>query len=93
MMPSMATIVITGANRGIGLELARQLTERGEEVIALCREGSRELQSLGVRIVEGVDVTDEGSVRASGHRGTGHASKVAISGACDPGVDMFVSGH
>jgi NAD(P)-dependent dehydrogenase (short-subunit alcohol dehydrogenase family) len=54
----MATILITGANRGIGLELSRQLNERGDEVIALCRSTSPELEALGVRTFTGVDVTD-----------------------------------
>ena len=54
----MATVLITGANRGIGLELSRQLSERGDEVIALCRKASPDLQALDVRLFEGVDVTD-----------------------------------
>lgn len=58
----MGTYVITGANRGIGLELARQLKERGEEVVACCREATPELRALGARIIEGVDVTDDASV-------------------------------
>jgi NAD(P)-dependent dehydrogenase (short-subunit alcohol dehydrogenase family) len=58
MIRRMATVLITGANRGIGLELARQLAERGDEVIALCRQASPELHALGVRIVEGVEVSD-----------------------------------
>ncbi len=33
----MATVLITGCNRGIGLELVRQFLERGDEVIATCR--------------------------------------------------------
>ncbi|UCH28684.1 MAG: SDR family oxidoreductase [Myxococcales bacterium] len=61
----MATVLITGANRGIGLELSRQLTERGDEVIALCRQSSPELQALGVRTIEGVDVTDDSTLRAA----------------------------
>jgi NAD(P)-dependent dehydrogenase (short-subunit alcohol dehydrogenase family) len=61
----MATVVITGANRGIGLELARQLTERGDEVIALCRQASPELEALGVRVLEGVDVTDDTALEAA----------------------------
>lgn len=56
------TIVITGANRGIGLELARLWHTRGEEVIALCRSPSDDLQALGVRIVEGIDVTQAGDI-------------------------------
>ena len=55
----MATVLITGANRGIGLEMCRQLAERGDTVIAACREASAELRALDVRTIEGVDVTDE----------------------------------
>jgi len=58
----MSTVVITGANRGIGLELARQFRKRGDEVVAACRKSSDELTKLGVEIVEGVDVADDASV-------------------------------
>jgi len=54
--------VITGANRGIGLELSRQLVDSGWAVTALCRQPSDSLQSLNVRVVEGFDVTDERSL-------------------------------
>ena len=60
----MATILITGANRGIGLELCRQLAGRGDEVIGACRRRSDELEALDVEIVDGVDVTDDDSVQA-----------------------------
>jgi NAD(P)-dependent dehydrogenase (short-subunit alcohol dehydrogenase family) len=58
----MATIVITGANRGIGLELARQCQARGDHVIAAVRTASDELSEAGIETIEGVDVTDDGSV-------------------------------
>lgn len=60
----MATYLITGANRGIGFELARQLKERGDEVVAACRRASDELKALGVRVIEDVDVTSDASVGA-----------------------------
>ena len=56
----MATFLITGSNRGIGLEFCRQLQARGDEVLAVCRESSQELQDLGVRIEPGLDQTEEG---------------------------------
>jgi NAD(P)-dependent dehydrogenase (short-subunit alcohol dehydrogenase family) len=58
----MAKILITGANRGIGLELARQLIERGDEVIALCRSSSSELDALDARVLRDIDVTDQASL-------------------------------
>jgi len=59
----MAITVITGANRGIGLELARQLHERGDTVVALVRKSSAELDALGVRVRQGVDVTSDDDAR------------------------------
>jgi NAD(P)-dependent dehydrogenase (short-subunit alcohol dehydrogenase family) len=44
----MATYLITGTNRGIGYEYCRQLQERGDKVIAVCRSASEELKQLGV---------------------------------------------
>jgi NAD(P)-dependent dehydrogenase (short-subunit alcohol dehydrogenase family) len=46
----MPTVLITGANRGIGLELARQYSADGWSVIATVREESRELGELGVEV-------------------------------------------
>lgn len=54
--------VITGANRGIGLELARQCQGRGDQVTGLCRQTSPELKELGVDVVEGVEVRSPGSL-------------------------------
>jgi len=44
----MARVLITGCNRGIGLELVRQSLARGDEVIATCRQPERatDLQAL-----------------------------------------------
>jgi len=55
----MTTIVISGANRGIGLEMARQFKARGDTVIALVRTTSDELDALGVETVTDVDVTQD----------------------------------
>ncbi len=57
----MTKILITGANRGIGLELAKQYSSRGDEVTAVCRHSSAGLDSLGVRVIEGLDVTSDQS--------------------------------
>lgn len=58
----MKTFLVTGSNRGIGLEYCRQLQARGEQVIAVCRQPSPELEALGVRLETGVDITAEDSL-------------------------------
>ena len=58
----MPTILVTGANRGIGLEMGRQLHARGDQVIAVCRSASPDLEALGVRIEAGVDLTDGATI-------------------------------
>ena len=60
----MSTFLITGSNRGIGLELCKQIHNRGDKVIATCRKTSQELDSLGVRIEENVEITSENSIKA-----------------------------
>lgn len=60
----MGLYVVTGANRGIGYEYCCQLQQRGDEAIAVCRSTSPELESLGIRVETGVDLTDEISVAA-----------------------------
>jgi NAD(P)-dependent dehydrogenase (short-subunit alcohol dehydrogenase family) len=53
----MASWLVTGANRGIGLALCRLLQARGDSVIAVCRTPSAELQALEVRIETGIELT------------------------------------
>ena len=55
----MSTVLVTGANRGIGLEYCRQLQQRGDQVIAVCRQSSPELDAIDVEIESGVDLTNE----------------------------------
>lgn len=44
-------VVVTGANRGLGLEFARQYAAQGDRVIAACRKGSAKLEALGLESV------------------------------------------
>ena len=55
----MGRYLVTGANRGIGLELCRQLAARGDEVIGTCRDKPGALASLDVRVEEQVDIGSE----------------------------------
>ncbi len=64
----MATILITGANRGIGLALAQQFAARGDDVIGVCRHGSDALAATGARVEPGVDVTDGAAIAALARR-------------------------
>ena len=54
----MATVLITGGNRGIGLQLCTQYSTRGDDVIAVVRSSNPDLDALAVRVITGVDVGD-----------------------------------
>lgn len=58
----MKTHLVTGASRGIGFELCRQLHRRGDTVIAACRRAGPEIAALGCEVVDGIEVTDDASV-------------------------------
>jgi NAD(P)-dependent dehydrogenase (short-subunit alcohol dehydrogenase family) len=66
--PAQTTVLITGANRGIGLEFVRQLSERGWNVIATARkpEKATKLQALADAdphiVIEQLDVTDRARI-------------------------------
>lgn len=53
------TVVITGANRGIGYAMAKICQQRGDTVYALCRQSSAELDALDVNVVEKIDVATQ----------------------------------
>ena len=62
-MPATPTVLITGANRGIGLELARQYAKAGWHVIgtARTRDSADALVATGADVIQ-LDVTDKSSV-------------------------------
>lgn len=64
----MATYLVTGASRGIGYELCRQLKDNGETVIAVCRSTSEQLDGLGIQVEAGTDITSDESVAGLAHR-------------------------
>ncbi len=77
----MSTYLVTGASRGIGLEFCRQLRDRGEDVIAVCRASTTALSDLGAEVVDGVDVSDPVGVTSMATRLQGRPIDVLINNA------------
>ncbi|HEY0988639.1 MAG TPA: SDR family oxidoreductase [Kofleriaceae bacterium] len=75
-------VIVTGANRGIGLALVQQLLARGDTVEATCRRPGEatELRATGAR-VHGVDVASGASVAAFAHALDGAAIDLVINNA------------
>ena len=95
----MATVLITGANRGIGLELARQYAGEGNSVLAFCRTpksadalNALACESNGRVTVHAMDVANENSIGAAA-KGIGDRpidiliNNAGISGGDDQGID------
>ncbi|MEZ4259135.1 MAG: SDR family oxidoreductase [Polyangiaceae bacterium] len=77
----MAKVLVTGSNKGIGLELVKQLKARGDEVIAVCRQSSPELDALGVEVITEVDQGDDASVARFAAKMKGKKLDVVINNA------------
>jgi len=77
----MSVVVVTGANRGIGLEMCRKFRSRGEDVIAVCRTSSAALSELDLRVEDGVDVTDMASVNSLAARLEGTRIRLLVNNA------------
>ena len=79
-----STILITGANRGIGLEFVRQYAEIGCKIIACCRNSLSidAVQALDVAVeIESLDVADSTSIESLGDRLSGRAIDLVINNA------------
>jgi len=78
-----STVLITGANRGLGLGLAREYLEDGWSVIALNRRSSPELESLaGERLeIHLCDLTDDSGLRTLAESLKGRTIDVLIHNA------------
>lgn len=63
----MPKVLITGANRGLGLEFARQYKDAGWDVVGTARESSPELDGLGAQ-VQTLEMSDLGAVANFGKR-------------------------
>lgn len=84
----MKRVLITGANRGLGLELTHQALERGDTVFATCRrpEAATDLhqlasQHVGRLTLVPLDVTDEASIGAA---------RTTVQAATD-GLDLLIN--
>ncbi|ARU59028.1 oxidoreductase, short chain dehydrogenase/reductase family [Oleiphilus messinensis] len=56
------TVLVTGANRGIGLSFCRHYQARGWNVYGVCRNTSDALDALQINVVSGIDVSDPESI-------------------------------
>ena len=85
----MRTVLVTGADRGIGHALCRACHARGDAVIAACLDDSEELRALGIRVEPGIDVTSEEAVQGLAARlaRTGTTLDVLINNAGIAGPD------
>ena len=75
----MKHVVITGANRGIGLALAEQYHQQGFRVTAICRSSTPGIERVAAKVISGVDVTKETGLNAM------------VDGLKDETIDLLIN--
>lgn len=86
----MPVVMITGANRGLGLEFARQYIVDGWSVIATCRDpaGADALKKLGGSVdIHGLDMADFAAIERLGQTLQARAIDLLIANAGVIGAD------
>lgn len=95
---SAPTVLITGSNRGIGLEFARQYAQAGWRVIATCRTPAlaEDLQGIAEAhsrvVIEPLDIAAQDSVTALAEKYRGESIDVLLNNAAllgDPGPQVY----
>lgn len=76
-----STVVITGANRGVGLALAEHYQQEGWKVIGICRQTSDELARVAAKVIEGIDVTQDDDITRLSAALAGHTIDLLINNA------------
>jgi NAD(P)-dependent dehydrogenase (short-subunit alcohol dehydrogenase family) len=82
-----ATVLITGSDRGLGLEFAKQYASRNDQVIATCRHPDKatELQAVAKEhknvVVESLDVSDDANIRALAAKYRGNPIDILVNHA------------
>jgi len=75
-------VAITGANRGVGLALAKELTAQGGKLVAICRSSSDELEALNPdEIVTGIDVSSDEACDTISSQITGGPIDILVNNA------------
>lgn len=77
----MPTVLITGANRGLGLEFTRQYARDHWKVLACCRAASDELSAIEQASIHELDVTDHAAIESLASTLSGTAIDVLINNA------------
>ncbi|MFA5960441.1 MAG: SDR family oxidoreductase [Tatlockia sp.] len=90
----MKTALITGANRGIGLEMVRQLKEKGYYTIGCCRmpEKASALQALADEVIP-LDVTQDKDIASLVHALKGRAIDLLVNNAGTSGASGVTIGN
>lgn len=82
-----ATVLVTGSNRGIGLEFVKQYADKGWTVIATARnpDAATDLKGLAAKnkniVIEKLDVIDDASVKALAGKYKGKPIDLLINNA------------